>query len=386
VSRPVSAVGAALLTVAVGSPAGSWWDDPLLAGPPSVIADGPHAVWYGPAQLADLKGAGLGVWYTVNPADESRTAVVAYLPIPLLRSRLFDPPLIGVVARETGVEPALAAAIVSVESGFNPRAVSATGARGLMQLTSRTARSLGVYNRFSPRWNLKGGMKYLRSLLDMYGGDVPRAVAAYTLGPSGMERELGNDSGRASAHPYVSKVLARREEYRSGLRASPAVGGHVVAVGGYTLPGETKKTEGIVGWGYRIHSLLSVGAAGRLHRDRAPLWLVSSQICLLDYLEGGFTWRAGTEEYVGSAALVSGNGKVRLAAEGDWEGEIRGGLRVALLGVFGLWALAGEDEGSAGAQLRLGSLTLEFTAGAVAWDWEDTPEDTWYRLGGVISR
>jgi hypothetical protein len=362
-----------------------WWDDPLFPGPPAVLADGHDALWFGPAHLADHRAPSLGVWYAVDPNDEGRGAVAVYLPVPLFRSRLFDPPLIGAVARDVGVEPALAAAIESVESGFNPRAVSVTGARGLMQLTGRTARSLGVYNRFSPRWNLKGGMRYLKTLLDMYGGNVPLAVAAYTLGPTGMERELGRDSGRASAHPYVSKVLARREQYRGGLRASPAKGGHVLAAGGYALPGDEERA-GIVGWGYRIHSLLSLGAAGRLHRDLSPFWLVSAQVCLLDYLEGAFTWRAGSEEYVASAALVSGNGKVRLAAEADWDGAVRGGFRLVVLPGLRLWGLAGKEEGSAGVDLGLGSLSLQAAAGAVAWDWEGEPQETWYRLGAVVTR
>ena len=359
-------------------PCAAWWDEPFLDGPPAVIAGGHTALWHGPAQLADLPGASAVMWYAEDADEQKRIGGAVFVPIPVLGNRLFDPSLVGVVARDVGVDPALAYAIVAVESGFNPRAVSITGARGLMQLTSRTARAMGVYNRFSPRWNLRGGMRYLKKLLGMYGGDVPLAVAAYTLGPTGMKRELGGDSARAAGHPYVKKVLAYREKFRGGLRTSAARGGHVIALGGYSLA-DSSEMEAVVGWGYRLHSLLSLGALGRVPRHETALWFLSGHLCLLDYLEGAFSWRAGSEEFEGSAALVSGNGKMRLAAEADWEGNVRGGLSVVLFRGLSLWGSAGEHRGAAGAELSLGALSVGYAAGLTGWDWGENTDRQWHR-------
>jgi soluble lytic murein transglycosylase-like protein len=358
----------------------AWWEDPCYGAPPGVVAHPGGSIWNGPARLADLRGSSVSLWYTRSRDGEEGKGGIMFLPVPLLRSRLFEPGLIGVVARDVGVDPALAAAIVAVESAFNPRAVSPTGARGLMQLTSRTARSVGVYNRFSPRWNLKGGMRYLKSLLAMFGGNVPLAVAAYTLGPTGVERELGRDPDRAAAHPYVQKVLSARERYRKGIRAAPARGGHVVAVGGSVRSG-LSEADGVVGWGYRLHSLLAVGAAGRFPHGQPPLWLLSSHACLLDYLEGMVTWRAGTEEFEVSGAVVSGNGKVRLIAEADWEGNIRGGLSLAPVGSLDLWGWVGEQEAAAGAQLAVGKLRGRYAVEAREWKWGEDPLQEWHSVG-----
>ena len=73
-------------------------------------------------------------------------------------------------------------AVVSVESGFRPQAVSPKGAQGLMQLMPKTASSLGVADAFDPAQNLDGGTRHLGQLLTLYGGDLARALAAYNAG------------------------------------------------------------------------------------------------------------------------------------------------------------------------------------------------------------
>jgi soluble lytic murein transglycosylase-like protein len=113
-------------------------------------------------------------------------------------------------ARRHGLDPELVVAVVSVESGFRPEAVSPKGAQGLMQLMPRTAASLGVEDAFDPAQNLDGGARHLGQLLTLYGGDVARALAAYNAGEGAVQRHGGVPPYRET-RAYVKKVL---EQYR----------------------------------------------------------------------------------------------------------------------------------------------------------------------------
>ncbi len=120
-------------------------------------------------------------------------------------------------AQAAHIDPALIEAIVANESGFDPNATSRAGARGLMQLMPRTAESLGVIDPYDPAQNVRGGTRYLRSLLDRFG-DVELAVAAYNAGPGAVER-YGGVPPYAETQNYVRNVLARYRELRSHQRA-----------------------------------------------------------------------------------------------------------------------------------------------------------------------
>src|SRR5512140_3033285 len=85
-------------------------------------------------------------------------------------SRAFDP-IIADVAGRYRMDRALVKAVIKAESGFQPRAVSPKGARGLMQLMPETALLHGVRNVHSPSENIEGGVQHLRMLLDRYGGN-----------------------------------------------------------------------------------------------------------------------------------------------------------------------------------------------------------------------
>ncbi|MBV8602450.1 MAG: lytic transglycosylase domain-containing protein [Candidatus Eremiobacteraeota bacterium] len=111
------------------------------------------------------------------------------------------------------VDPALVRAIMANESAFDPNATSKVGAQGLMQLMPETAASLGVTNSYDPEQNVWGGTRYLRSLLDRFGGDLTKAVAAYNAGPGAVEK-YGGVPPYSETQAYVKNVLDSYQQYK----------------------------------------------------------------------------------------------------------------------------------------------------------------------------
>jgi len=119
----------------------------------------------------------------------------------------------------TRVSPALALAIISVESSGQAQAVSSAGAAGLMQLMPATAERFGVTDRSDPRANIEGGVAYLDWLLEEFSGDAVMALAGYNAGENAVKRH-GGVPPYAETRGYVPKVLAAWQVAR-GLCMTP---------------------------------------------------------------------------------------------------------------------------------------------------------------------
>ncbi|MEF3193934.1 MAG: lytic transglycosylase domain-containing protein [Halothiobacillaceae bacterium] len=122
--------------------------------------------------------------------------------------------LIRATASQSGIDHALIRAIMHAESGFNPQAVSPKGAMGLMQLMPATAARFGVNDSFNPIENVRGGVAYLRFLLDLFKGDVRLAVAAYNAG-EGAVQKFGGIPPYDETITYVARVMNLYGRYRA---------------------------------------------------------------------------------------------------------------------------------------------------------------------------
>jgi soluble lytic murein transglycosylase-like protein len=115
------------------------------------------------------------------------------LPAPEVES------LVGETAERDGLSADLLRSVMKQESGFRPCAVSSKGAMGLMQLMPATAEELGIMDPFDAASNLDGGARFLKQLLNRYGGDLPKALGAYNAGPSKVDA--------AGAVPVIPETL-----------------------------------------------------------------------------------------------------------------------------------------------------------------------------------
>lgn len=115
--------------------------------------------------------------------------------------------IINEVSNKYDVDPKLIEALVKQESGFNPNAKSKAGALGLMQLMPATAKGLGVTDPMDVRQNIEGGVKYVKSMLDRFNGNIILALAAYNAGPNAVKKYDGVPPYKETQN-YVRSILS----------------------------------------------------------------------------------------------------------------------------------------------------------------------------------
>ena len=112
-------------------------------------------------------------------------------------------------SRRYGIDPLLIYAQMHQESSFKLRAKSYKGASGLMQLMPATAIRFGVTDIYNPQQNIEAGVKYMRWLLDKFGGDVRLALAGYNAGEGAVMKYGNQIPPYRETQEYVRRIMAR---------------------------------------------------------------------------------------------------------------------------------------------------------------------------------
>lgn len=122
--------------------------------------------------------------------------------------------LIEQYSSKNGLDSAFVKAVIKQESGFQPKVTSSCGAMGLMQLMPATASSLGVTDAYDPEQNIAGGTKYLKGLLDRFGGDKSLALAAYNAGPNAVAKYNGIPPYKETQN-YVKNIMSMYQKFNA---------------------------------------------------------------------------------------------------------------------------------------------------------------------------
>jgi soluble lytic murein transglycosylase-like protein len=160
-----------------------------------------------------LAGPGGGVIVYTAPDGGHRVANIApafaaaSVPTGLEDRRRELWPVVERLSRANGLDPQLVDLVIRMESGYNSRAVSRRGARGVMQLMPETARMYGVRDMFDASENIRGGVSYLRDLMSRFEANVGLALAAYNAGPEAVSA-YGGVPPYEETRGYVRAILA----------------------------------------------------------------------------------------------------------------------------------------------------------------------------------
>jgi len=131
------------------------------------------------------------------------------------KEQFFHPIIVQVSSRHQ-VDPALVKAIIMAESGYNPKAISKKGAKGLMQLMPSTAQALGVEDIFNPKQNISGGVRYFKQLVNRFDGDIKLALAAYNAGSRNVRQYQGIPPFKSTQY-YIEKVFKYYQLYKDKM-------------------------------------------------------------------------------------------------------------------------------------------------------------------------
>ena len=183
-----------------------------------LIDDGSEGIHLSDRRDTEVGKASLIVG-SLRPAADStaQPAIVVADVFERQRSALAD--IVNFAARAQRLDPVLLDAVIGIESGYAPRAVSHRGALGLMQLMPQTAKEYGVTDPFDPRQNILAGARHLRVLLDQFNQNTALALAAYNAGAAAVLRYRLQVPPFAETIAYVPRVLGRYAALRHQLAA-----------------------------------------------------------------------------------------------------------------------------------------------------------------------
>jgi soluble lytic murein transglycosylase-like protein len=183
------------------------------ASPVALASPRPHPFQHAeqpPQPVRVAQGAdGRKVIVNETSAQHARRFAADLLPVPDLPG-LPSGALEPIIRRHCDahhLDPRLVRAVIQVESGYNHRARSNKGAMGLMQLMPDTAVELAVFHPYDVEENLRGGIAYLRQMIDAFQGSIEMALAAYNAGPGAVERHHGVPPYPDTVD-YVKRVMA----------------------------------------------------------------------------------------------------------------------------------------------------------------------------------
>jgi len=157
-----------------------------------------------------------GVLYFTNvPTSSNYRLFIKERPAKLSNSHPTDKydSFIAEASKKHRVSFSLLKAVINVESAFNPKAVSKTGAMGLMQIMPENIRNLRIRDPFNPWENIMGGTRYLKELLQRYKGKLPLALAAYNAGPNLVDRYNAIPPIKET-RDYVKKVMKSYNSFK----------------------------------------------------------------------------------------------------------------------------------------------------------------------------
>jgi len=156
-----------------------------------------------------------GVWHFTNINRDTRYRL--YIKVKDESPEVFIGKygsLIKQASKKFSLEPPLVKAVIMVESGFDPRAVSKKGAQGLMQLMPGTANEMEVEDPYNPEENIFGGTRYLSKLMERFNNDIELALAAYNAGPEAVEKHEGVPPF-SETKKFIKKVMGFYKQYRA---------------------------------------------------------------------------------------------------------------------------------------------------------------------------